>query len=85
MKDLIGAEVLSVCFFSICICTKEEHNGKYVRRIEKCRVYNLKPELSKVPVSFERINCFSQFFEKEDIKSDLNKPRLQRRTGHYVV
>lgn len=29
-----------------------------------------------MPVRFERINCFSQFFEKEDIKSDLNKPRV---------
>lgn len=77
LKDLIGAEVLSVCFFFlICSCTKEEHNGKYVRRIEKFRVYNLKPGLSKVPVRFERINYFSRFFEKEDIKSDLNKPRV---------
>lgn len=36
---------------------------KYVRGIEKLREFNLKLDLSKMPVRFERIKCFSHLFE----------------------
>jgi len=38
---------------------------KCLRGTEKSRECSLKPNFSEVPVRFERITCFSHFFEKE--------------------